>query len=219
MKEKLERIGKIAHRIESEMRNNAVKKSAALEGLHSIQSSITELINEIDDSVVYCDEDNVAPVTPRYPDEIDGKYTKYGLAKALNITVKTVENRMRDHRRGLCKFPVPTSCVSGNGGRSAFLWSIESIEKYKRKHMPKPKKQKQSIGIVYEVDGLLTKNGVARKMNTSPDAVDSLLERTRRIGGIFPMPCEKKNIGTGIPANVWRPEDINAYIECRMFEP
>jgi len=181
--------------------------------LHGMFCEVEKIVAEYDsDTVIFADESQES-----CPAEVNGMLTKYGVAARLGITVKTVENRQRDHRRGNYNFPAPTATEDGKGEKATHLWSKESIDKYdaqRTKLFGNDKKatirrKKRKIKPVFYVDGLLTKHGVTKMLGWKA----SRIKNWKSIP-MFPEPCAERRIGScRFPHNLWLPKDIEAYAE------
>ena len=175
---------------------------------------------ELDPDVLqFADEDDDIPVRQNYPEEVNGLLTKYGVATFLGISVKTVENRMRDARRGMTNFPNPHSSIQGNGGKPAHLWSKESIGKYKnqktRSFGARQSKARKRIPV-HRYKDLLTKYGVAEMLERDVKTVKKLLARAKAETSLFPLPVDRKVVGNGtLPCDLWKEEDIREFLQVK----
>jgi hypothetical protein len=108
--------------------------------------------------------------------------------------------------------------IPKNKGNGRTGWQFSILKEQTTTAPPsnkKPKRRKRRVANcpVCEIDGMKTKQGVAKMLGIPPRRVDRLLAATRRNNGIFPLPVGKKDVGRRIPYNVWKPEDIVAYKE------
>jgi len=219
--------------LKNELNKDRPDRTACMSLLDGSLRKVDEITKLLDKNTIHWAE----KCEPKCPEEIDGKLTKYGVARMLGIAVNVVENRQRDARRGKNdRFPLPVAEADVGSGKPAHLWAKKSIEEYMdapRQNVPAsiygqvtptPRKRKKIRRKKIETtdDGLLTIHGVAKMLNMERSQVQCLLENIRkgietRIGGnkgMFPLPVEQRHINGGLPTNLWRREDIEYFKEC-----
>jgi len=197
MKQKLERIAHIANRIACAIDTDNASKNYALAGLGEIQKHVVDVLAEIEDRIVFVDE-----LKP-YPRPYKTRATKERIIQACEHHLETGKSLKQCEREfGL-----------GNDTLRAST-AVEYLHgKVAAQRARKKRRVRKRVRHVLHVDGLLTARGVADKLGITKTQVERLLERTRRNGGLFPLPVNKKHVGAHVPANVWKPEDIDAYKE------
>jgi phage FluMu protein gp41 len=227
MKAKLKDVSATAHAIASEIENNTTRKSVTLKALKRIQDVIADILAEMEDRVVFVDESESISEsrTIETLSELENKIM-FILQTNPPLTVRAIQKKIVPRLQPFVTEPYMRSLVvSGKvaavprnkgAGRTGWLFSIPK-EQSKTVLPPakKPYRRKRRVArqLVYEVDGLLTKHGVAAKLGVSAYQVEKLFALAKNERNFFPLPASKKHVGAYCPANVWKPEDIDAYKE------